>query len=63
MNKEKIVLFEKKQECCGCTACAAVCPAQAVTMQPDEEGFLYPVINEEKCLRCRACIGVCPFKD
>ena len=44
------VLYENKADCCGCTACFAVCPADAISMQPDQEGFLYPVIDEEKCL-------------
>ncbi len=28
-------------------------------MQPDEEGFLYPIINEELCINCGACLEVC----
>ena len=31
-------------------------------MQPDEEGFLYPVVDKEKCVKCYACIKVCAFK-
>lgn len=57
------VLYEKKADCCGCTACFAVCPADAISMQPDQEGFLYPVIDEEKCLCCYTCVGVCPIKN
>ena len=29
-------------ECTGCGACVSICPKQAITMQPDAEGFLYP---------------------
>lgn len=36
------ILYERKELCCGCTACYAICPKQAISMQPDEEGFLYP---------------------
>lgn len=39
-----LTLIDKSQ-CCGCTACASICPKQAITMQPDGLGFLYPVIN------------------
>lgn len=63
MTKEIPILFEKKEDCCGCTACYAICPQNAITMEPDEEGFLYPVINEEKCVNCKSCIRVCIFKD
>lgn len=48
--------------CCGCTACMTVCPVNAITMQTDDNGFLRPVIAEEKCLRCGKCLGACAFK-
>ncbi len=51
-----------KKECCGCTACLSVCPKQCITMQADEEGFLYPVINREVCIDCGLCEKVCPFE-
>lgn len=56
------VLYRKKEECCGCTACAAVCPMKAIAMSPDEEGFLYPTLNTEKCITCYKCEKVCAFK-
>lgn len=56
-------LFENKENCCGCTACYAVCPFNAIEMIPDEEGFLYPTIDEEKCVGCHKCLSVCAFKD
>lgn len=61
-TKSLPILYEKKENCCGCTACYAICPVQAISMEPDEEGFLYPIINEEKCIRCYRCISVCAFK-
>ncbi len=48
--------------CCGCTACYAACPTQAISMQPDEEGFLYPVVNADQCTRCNQCLAVCAFR-
>lgn len=61
-NKPIPVLYERKEECCGCTACYAICPKNAISMQPDEEGFLYPIIDEGKCVRCYQCLKVCPIK-
>lgn len=49
-----------QKKCCGCTACQHTCPTKCITMQEDDEGFLYPVINEEKCIRCYQCEKVCP---
>ena len=60
--KDLPVLFEHKEDCCGCTACYAICSKQAIFMQLDEEGFDYPVIDEEKCVRCYQCLKVCPIK-
>lgn len=62
MEKDFPVLYKEKQECCGCTACYVVCPKEAITMQPDEEGFLYPAVDKEKCVKCYACLKVCVFK-
>lgn len=55
-------LYEKKENCCGCSACFSVCPQGAITMAPDEEGFLYPIIDEGSCVRCYLCLRVCAFK-
>lgn len=55
-------LYENKANCCGCSACYAICPVRAISMKPDQEGFLYPEIDETKCVRCRKCMNVCAFK-
>lgn len=52
-------LAENKAECCGCSAYMSVCPRMAISMQPDEEVFLYPVIDETKCIKCGLCEKVC----
>ena len=62
MQKALPVLYESKALCCGCTACFAICPQGAISMIEDDEGFEYPVINDNKCVRCCLCLRVCPIK-
>lgn len=33
----------EKYKCCGCSACAEICTSGCITMEPDGEGFLYPI--------------------
>lgn len=49
----------KKQECVGCGACLSACNRNAITMQPDSLGFLYPIINQDKCVDCGLCTKSC----
>jgi len=58
-----IELFTNKKDCCGCTACESICPHQAIRMKPDEEGFLYPTIQENLCIECGLCKRVCAFQN
>ncbi len=62
MNKKTPILFDKKENCCGCTACSSICPKEAIKMEMDEEGFEYPIIDENKCIKCYKCLKVCYFK-
>lgn len=56
-------LYRDRSECCGCTACEFACPRGAIAMEPDEEGFLYPVVDAAKCIRCGKCERACTFKE
>lgn len=56
-------LYERRENCCGCSACYAICPIRAISMEPDREGFLYPTVDAKKCIRCYRCIDVCAFKS
>lgn len=58
----KIVLYEKKEDCCACGACVNICPKQAISMKEDEAGYLYPEINEDLCIECGACKNVCAYQ-
>ncbi len=55
-------LYRSRARCCGCTACAAACPCDAIAMEPDEEGFCYPHIDPARCVGCGACADACTFK-
>lgn len=55
-----MIQLQDKKHCFGCGACADVCSAGAITMKPDAEGFLYPVVDEAACASCGLCEGICP---
>ncbi len=57
-----MITITDKSQCSGCSACYSVCPKGAITMQPDEEGFLYPVVDN-KCVDCGLCDKVCPINS
>lgn len=53
-------LKKKDKMCTGCGACYNVCPVGAITMQEDDEGFLFPTIDANKCINCNLCKNTCP---
>ena len=53
----------EKRLCTGCQSCYNVCPKQAIKMKENDEGFLYPEIDEEKCIHCGLCKKVCPINN
>lgn len=48
-----------KSYCNGCGACALICPKKCIKMIEDEEGFLYPQIDDKKCINCGKCRIFC----
>lgn len=49
-----------QDKCTGCEACVNICNKNAIQMQPDCNGFLYPTIDVEKCIHCGVCEKRCP---
>lgn len=55
-----MIQISEKNRCCGCSACLQRCPKSCITLHEDQEGFLYPVVDESKCVDCKLCEKVCP---
>ena len=49
-----------KEKCVGCRSCELICPKNCVELSPNQEGFLYPLVNNEKCIYCGLCMSSCP---
>lgn len=50
-----------KQLCVGCGVCQNICPAGAITMEEDNEGYLFPKLDLKKCTYCNLCRNSCPI--
>lgn len=58
-----MIHIKDKTLCCGCTACASICPKGAITMVPDALGFMYPEVSNSLCIDCGLCESICPFSN
>lgn len=56
-----MIQIKDKHNCCGCEACAQICPKQCISLEQDNEGFLYPHANKVLCIDCSLCEKVCPI--
>ena len=54
-----MITLADKRDCCGCYACYNICPQQCISMQVDEEGFWYPVVDLDECTDCSLCEKAC----
>lgn len=50
----------KPSQCTGCASCYNKCPVNAISMEADSAGFLFPQIDPEQCIRCGQCLAACP---
>ena len=56
-----MINIQNETKCCGCGACTQICPKNAIAMQTDTEGFLYPIVDASKCIKCGLCLKTCPI--
>ena len=56
---DKNIKIVSRDKCTGCGACFNKCPKNAIVMEYDNEGFLYPKVTDE-CINCGLCVAVCP---
>lgn len=59
MNKDNIEILDK-DNCTGCRMCEQICPAKAIHIQENKEGFIEPVVDNKICTNCGLCSSRCP---
>lgn len=55
--------IRNEKDCCGCSACAEICPRNCLSMIPDRYGFPYPMVKKDECVDCGLCNKVCPIEN
>ena len=56
----KNILELDKKSCTGCRMCEQICPVKAIKMVENNEGFIEPVVDNNKCINCGLCAKRCP---
>lgn len=56
-----MVNITDKSQCTGCNACSSICAHNAISMQHDEYGHIYPKVDLNACTDCGLCEKVCPL--
>lgn len=59
---DKTISQVAHDQCTGCGACYNKCPVHAITMEYDDEGFIFPKVTDA-CINCGACLNVCPAEN
>lgn len=49
------------EKCCGCGECKYICPTNAISYKKNNQGFLFPTIDENSCVNCSLCVKRCTF--
>jgi NADH-quinone oxidoreductase subunit F/NADP-reducing hydrogenase subunit HndC len=52
-----LIQFTITDKCIGCTACAKVCPTEAILGRVKEKHYIY----QERCIKCGSCYNACRF--
>lgn len=60
-NEKKNNIRRNHTLCCGCGSCKSVCPADAIEVKMNKDGFFSAFIDNGKCISCGKCITVCPY--
>ena len=50
-------------KCTGCGACVHLCTKQAISLSENQEGFLYPKVDDNLCVNCGLCEKNCPVNQ
>ena len=59
MSQQAKTILDGSAPCSGCGACTAICPADAIRIQLDKDGFFVASVVEERCIHCARCAAVC----
>lgn len=46
--------------CQQCGVCAPVCPKEAISLKPLENGLMGIDVDNDLCIRCKKCVNACP---
>lgn len=58
-DESKSNILSVGNDCTGCRVCELVCPRRCICMEQNDEGFLYPVVNDRECISCGLCLKKC----